>query len=132
MDVQINVQIDKTSSDNILRVTNSLQIFFSIVPGTDAEWLLTINVYCLFLRTDFEPTHVTAVAIATAHVIVLTVEINSPFLWIATPAELPVAIKTDDFLARLPFRGQLQRCVIRQFINTQYGGILPVVGLCLR
>ena len=45
MDVQINVQIDKTSSDNILRVTNSLQIFFSIVPGTDAEWLLTVNAY---------------------------------------------------------------------------------------
>ena len=74
MDVQIYVQIDKTSSDNILRVTNSLQIFFSIVPGTDAEWLLTINVYCLFLRTDFEPTHVTAVAIVLrSHIVCLII-----------------------------------------------------------
>ena len=68
----------------------------------------------------------------TAHVIVLTVEVNSPFLWIATPTEQPLAVKTDDLLTRLPFRGQLQRGVIRQFINPQYGGILPVADLCLR
>ena len=68
----------------------------------------------------------------TAHVIVLTVEVCLSFLWIATPTEQPLAVKADDLLTRLPFRGQLQRGVIRQFINPQYGGILPVVGLCLR
>ena len=68
----------------------------------------------------------------TAHVVVLTVEVNSSFLRITAPTEQPLAIKTDNLLTRLPFRGQLQRGVIRQFINPQYGGILPVAGLCLR
>ena len=45
MDVLVDVQIDKMSSGDVLRVTCSLQIFLSIVPGTDAEWLFTVNAY---------------------------------------------------------------------------------------
>ena len=67
----------------------------------------------------------------TAHVIVLTVEVSLPLLRIAAPAEQPLAVKTDNLLARLPLGGQLQGCVIRQFVDTQHGGVLPVARLCL-
>ena len=67
-----------------------------------------------------------------AYVIVLSLKSHRPFLRIAAPMELPLAVETDYLLALLPFRRQLQRGMIGQFVDAQHGGILPVgCGLSL-
>ena len=66
------------------------------------------------------------------HIIVLTIEINGPFLRISTPTELPLSVETHNLLALLLLRRKLQRRVIWQFVDTQYSGVLPIVySLCL-
>ena len=67
-----------------------------------------------------------------AYVIVLSLKAHRPFLRIAAPMELPLAVETDYLLALLPLRRQLQRGMIGQFVDAQHGGILPVgCSLCL-
>ena len=67
------------------------------------------------------------------HVIVLAIEVHDPLLRIPAPMELPLSVETHNLLTLLFLRWQLQRRVIRQFVDTQYCRVLPVVSfLCLR
>ena len=66
----------------------------------------------------------------TTHVIVLTVEVNGPLLWITTPTKQPLSVETHNFLTLLPFRRQLQRRMVRQFVDTEHCRVLPVSRLC--
>lgn len=44
VDVEVNVQIDKAATLDILRMTgSSIKVLLTVVPGTDAEWLETLN-----------------------------------------------------------------------------------------
>ena len=64
-------------------------------------------------------------------IVIITIEINWAFLWVTTPMEQPLTIETDNLLMRLLLRWQLQSGVIRQFVDAQYGGVLPIGLLCL-
>ena len=55
--------------------------------------------------------------IPSAHIIILTIEIHRPLFRIPAPMELPLPVETDNLLTLRPFRRQLQRGVIRQFVN---------------
>ena len=64
------------------------------------------------------------------HVIVLTIEVHNPFFRIPAPAEQPLSVETHNLITFFFLRRQLQRRMIRQFVDTQYCRILPVVDLC--
>ena len=59
-------------------------------------------------------------------VVVLLVKVRRPLLGVPAPVEQPLAVEAHDFLARLPFRGQLQRGVVRQFVDAEHCGVFPV------
>ena len=50
-------------------------------------------------------------------IVIITIEVNWAFLWVATPMKQPLAIETDNLLMRLLLRWQLQGGVIRQFVD---------------
>ena len=66
--------------------------------------------------------------VPTAHVEILTVKFGGSFLRIPTPMKLPFAVERYNLLALLPFRRQLQRGVIRQFVDAQHGRVFPIGG----
>ena len=44
--------------------------------------------------------------------------------------EQPLSVETHNFLTLLPFRRQLQRRMVRQFVDTEHCRVLPVSRLC--
>ena len=70
--------------------------------------------------------------IPLAHVIVLTIEISRSFFGVSAPMEIPFPVEAYNLFTLLPFRRHLQRGMIRQLVDTQHSGILPVgYRLCL-
>ena len=68
--------------------------------------------------------------VPAAYVIVVALKARRPLLGVAAPMEQPLAVETHYLLALFPFRGQLQRSVIGQFVDAQHMRVLPV-GCCL-
>ena len=66
--------------------------------------------------------------IPLAHIVVLTVEVSRSRFRVFAPMEQPLPVERNDFLTLLLFRGQLQRGVIRQFVDAQHVRVLPVVS----
>jgi len=64
MDVEVDVQIDKTAALDIGRMTGlGVKILLTIVPGTDAEGLEALNMKSALVVTYLEPTDITTIAI---------------------------------------------------------------------
>ena len=64
MDVEVDVQIDKTATLDIGRMTGlGIKILLTIVPGSDAEGLTALNVKSALVVTYLEPTDITTIAI---------------------------------------------------------------------
>ena len=62
-----------------------------------------------------------------AHIIILAIEVGRARIRVLAPMELPLPVETHNLFALLPFRRQLQCGVIRQFVETKYMRVLPVV-----
>ena len=53
-----------------------------------------------------------------AHIVVLLIEVGWPLFWLSRPMEKPLSVERDDFLTFLLSRGQLQRGVIGEFVDS--------------
>ena len=53
------------------------------------------------------------------------------FLGIGRPTEMPLSVERDNLLTLPLERGQLERGVIGQFVDSEHSGILPVTHLLL-
>ena len=63
------------------------------------------------------------------HIIVLALKAYGSALRVFRPAKLPLAVERKNLRAVFPFRRQLQRRMIRQFVDAQHGWVFPVVCL---
>ena len=68
-------------------------------------------------------------AVPTAHIVVLAIEVGGTLFWRLRPMEKPLAVEGHYLLTLFPFRGQLQRGMIRQLARAQHGRVFPVVNL---
>jgi hypothetical protein len=50
MNVEVYIQVDELTSFDFVWMSSSHQVFFTIVPSTDAEWLFAYNTDTLLGR----------------------------------------------------------------------------------
>lgn len=63
MDVQVDVQIDETASQDFMGMTHAFEILFAIVPCSYAERLQTVDSKGIPPISDAEPPHVSPASI---------------------------------------------------------------------
>ena len=63
MDVQVDVQIDETASQDFMGMTHAFEILFAIVPCSYAERLQTVDYKGIPPISDAEPPHVSPASI---------------------------------------------------------------------
>ena len=62
-----------------------------------------------------------------AHIIVLAIEVGRTLFGVTAPMEQPLPVEVYNLLTLLLLGRQLQGGMIRQFVDAQHSGILPVV-----
>ena len=64
VDVEIDIEIDKTATLNVLGMTGSgIKILLAIVPGTNSKGLEANDVECLLFIGNIQPSDIRATAI---------------------------------------------------------------------
>ena len=61
--IEVDVQIDKAASLNLVGVLGAFKVFLAIVPSTDAEGLATLHAEGVFSVGDVEPAHIRSTTI---------------------------------------------------------------------
>ena len=63
MNIQINVEIDKTATSDLVGMSSRFEVFFAVIPCTDTERLQAFNPERLLAVAYTEPTHIRPAAI---------------------------------------------------------------------